>query len=78
MARHCARALLPSLPAVVLVLALRALDGGADRTGPVAVAELAAYGLATLATTWAFERTLLREAAGYLRRRSAPAAPVAL
>jgi len=77
MARHSARAVLPALPALAVVLLLRAFDAGTERTGLMAMAELAAYGLATLAATWAFERTLLREAVGYLRRRSAPAAPVA-
>ncbi len=74
LARHCARALLPSVPGAAVILGLRALEGG-ERTGGLALGELALFVAVTVAATWAFERTLLREAVGYLRKRSAP--PVA-
>lgn len=72
MVRHSIRALLPSVPAVLVVLAVRAADP-ASRTLGIALGELALYAAATLAATWAFERTLVREAVGYLRRRSVAA-----
>ncbi|HWC26506.1 MAG TPA: oligosaccharide flippase family protein [Solirubrobacteraceae bacterium] len=66
--RHAARALLPSLPAVAIVLALRAALGE-EATLPAALAMLALYVLTTLAATALIERRLLREMLGYLRRR---------
>lgn len=72
--RHALRAVLPSVPAAALVLGLRALEPR-PRTAPLALAEFVAYLLATVAVTFACERPLLREVAGYLRPRSArPAA----
>ena len=70
MARHIARAVLPSIPPVLLVLAVRAA-GMFDRTLPVVLAELALYLAVTAAATYLFERSLLRETMGYLRRRPA-------
>jgi O-antigen/teichoic acid export membrane protein len=64
--RHTARALLPSVPAVAAVLALR-LAGSADAGGPAVIAELVAYVAVTAAATYLFERKLLAEAFGYLR-----------
>jgi O-antigen/teichoic acid export membrane protein len=59
LARHAWRAVLPTLPAVAAVLAVRAaLD-----LWPL---ELALYLLVTVAATLRLERALLREAAGYL------------
>jgi len=69
MVRHALRALVPSVPAVAVVLLLRLADGGMERTEAVAVGELLVYVLATVAATWFFERSLIREAIGYLRRR---------
>jgi PST family polysaccharide transporter len=69
-----ARAAWPVLPAVGLVLAVRALEDG-RRTLGIALAELAVYVLAVVVVTSLAERALLREALGYLRRgaRVAPA-----
>jgi O-antigen/teichoic acid export membrane protein len=64
--RHAIRAMLPTLPAVAAVLAMRALETG-SRTAAVAVAELAVYGLVTAGLTWLVEGALVREALGYLR-----------
>lgn len=66
LARHAARALAPSIPALLAILALRLVEG--ERTAAVAGGELALYVGITLAATYAFERDLLREAAGYLGR----------
>jgi hypothetical protein len=70
--RHTARALLPSIPAVALVLGLRALVGE-EETLAAALAMLALYVVTTMAATALLERDLLREIAAYVRRRS-PAA----
>ena len=69
--RHAGRALLPSLPAVALVLVLRALLGE-EATLVAALAMLALYLVATLVATALIERRLLREMLAYLRRRPAP------
>jgi O-antigen/teichoic acid export membrane protein len=73
-ARHAVRALLPTVPAAGAVLAARLVESG-ERTGAIAIAELAAYLAITVGATWALERGLLREAAGYLRGGRAVAAP---
>jgi O-antigen/teichoic acid export membrane protein len=67
-ARQALRAITPTLPAAGAVLLARVLETG-ERTAAMALAELAGYLLITAATTWAFERELLREMAGYLRDR---------
>jgi hypothetical protein len=72
--RHTARALLPSVPAVALVLALRATFGTEETLG-AALAVLALYVLTTLTATALFERRLLREIAAYVRRRAPADAP---
>ena len=69
--RQMVRGVAPVVPAVILVLAARAADGG-DRTLPLAIGELVVFLLATVAGTLVLERDLLREVAGYLRRRAAP------
>ena len=71
--RHTARALLPSVPAVGIVVALRLL-AGEEQTLAAAVAMLALYVVTTLAATALLERRLLREIAAYVRRRPAPGA----
>ena len=71
--RHSARALLPSAPAVALVLLLR-LAFGEEQTLAAALAVLALYITTTLAATALVERRLLREILAYLRRRPAPGA----
>ncbi len=70
--RHTARALLPSVPAVAVVLGLRML-AGEEGTLLAALGALALYVTTTLAATALLERQLLREIAAYVRRRS-PAA----
>ena len=74
MARHAARAIAPTLPALGLVLLLR-LVGDLDRTLALALAELALFVGVTAAATFVFERSLLREVIGYLRR--VPSSPQA-
>lgn len=74
MARHIARAVLPSVPPVLLVLAVRGV-GTFDRSPAVALAELALYLSVTAAATYLFERSLLRETMSYLRRRPAGGVP---
>jgi O-antigen/teichoic acid export membrane protein len=66
--RHAVRALAPIAPAVGLVLLVRLAEDGGARTLGVAIGELAIYLLVVVATTYAFERSLIREAVGYLRR----------
>ena len=72
MARHFARAIAPSVPAAAAVLAVR-LAEPAGRTPALALAELVLYVGATIAATMLFERPLMREVAGYLRRGTRPA-----
>jgi len=73
--RHMLRAFAPSVPAVLVVLAVRGLASG-DRTLEIALLELALYLLTTLAATLVFERALIREIAGYLRGRAPEAASI--
>ncbi|HEV7459303.1 MAG TPA: oligosaccharide flippase family protein [Solirubrobacteraceae bacterium] len=65
--RHIVRAVAPTIPATLAVLALRAVDG-AHRTLAAALAELALYVIVTAVFTLLLERDLLREVVGYLRR----------
>lgn len=69
--RQLTRSIAPVVPSAALILAAR-LVGPDDRTFSLAIAELVAYGLAVALFTWLFERRLLAELAGYLRRRAAP------
>src|SRR4051794_14295657 len=71
---HAARAILPTVPAVLAVFAIRAMENG-QRTFAIAVGELFVYLLVTAVATWYSERSLLREALGYVRRRRAVATP---
>ena len=64
--RHMARAIAPSIPAVGMVLAVRAAEDP-HRGAQSAIIELVVYLLVTVLATLAFERSLLREVAGYLR-----------
>jgi O-antigen/teichoic acid export membrane protein len=66
--RHTARALLPSVPAVALVLGLRELLGE-ESSLLAALALLALYVVTTIAATAVLERDLLREILAYVRRR---------
>jgi hypothetical protein len=63
---HAIRALLPTVPAALAVLALRVVESG-ERTASMALAELGAYLGITVVATWVLENRLLREAVGYLR-----------
>ncbi|PZS08625.1 MAG: hypothetical protein DLM64_12120 [Solirubrobacterales bacterium] len=63
--RHAARAVLPTLPAVAVVLLMRQFEHG-QRTFAFALGDLTAYALVTVAATWLFEGALVREAIGYL------------
>ena len=78
MARHAARAVAPTIPAAAVV-GLGRLVEPRHRTFAMAAGELAAYIVVTVIATMWFERGLLREVAGYVRRgRDAvvPPAPV--
>ncbi|MEX2195985.1 MAG: oligosaccharide flippase family protein [Thermoleophilaceae bacterium] len=66
MFRHTLRAILPTVPAVAVVLAARALESG-ERGAGHAAAELTVYLAVTIVATLMFERALLREMVGYLR-----------
>ena len=66
--RHAARAIVPSLPAVALVLGARVLESG-QRTVTMAAAELFLYLICTALATFLIEGRLLREAVRYLRAR---------
>ena len=72
LARHAARAIWPTVPAVGAVLLMR-LAEPRQRTLTVALLELAVYVVVTLAATWRFEKPLLAEAVSYVRRRPATA-----
>jgi O-antigen/teichoic acid export membrane protein len=65
--RHALRAILPTLPAVAVVVLMRALEGS-PKTAAMAAAELAAYVVVTVLATWRAEGPLLSEVLGYLRR----------
>ena len=67
---HLVRAMTPSVPAVAAVLVARALAGGGERSLEQALGELVLYIAVTVIATLAFERRLLSEIVGYLRRRS--------
>ncbi|MEY2590386.1 MAG: hypothetical protein QOJ67_2370, partial [Acidimicrobiaceae bacterium] len=66
---HVARSFLPTLPAAAVILLEREVLGFDDSVTRL-VLEVAAYGVLVLATTWVTERSLLREAVGYLRQRA--------
>jgi PST family polysaccharide transporter len=75
MFRHIGRALAPSIPAVAIVLLIRAVEGP-EQTPGAALAMLALFIAVTAAATIAFERPLLAEIFGYVRGRSRrPIAP---
>ncbi len=71
---HAARAVLPTMPAVAVVLLIRLVHHGHESAGLV-IAQLAAYLAVTIAATWGLERTLLREAIGYVTARARGATP---
>jgi O-antigen/teichoic acid export membrane protein len=67
---HCVRSFAPVVPPAVAILALRAVEPS-TRTLGFALAELALFAIGVVLSTAAFERDLLREVVGYLRRGSA-------
>ena len=71
--RHTVRALLPSAPAVALILAVRAALGE-EATLLASLALFALYVVVTLTATALVERRLLREILAYVRRRPAAGA----
>ena len=71
---HASRAILPTVPALGLVLGMRLMESD-DRTFAMVAAEIAVYSAVTIVATWWLEKSLLREMLGYLRvRRAASAA----
>lgn len=73
--RHLVRSVAPMVVPVVAILGLRALEAE-PRTAGMALIEVIAYSGLTVAMLWLFERPLLREVLGYMRRapRATPAA----
>lgn len=69
------RAFAPTVPPTAALLLFRVLLEG-DRTTPLAVVEAVAFAVGAIACTLYFERALLSEAVGYLRRKRAAAAAV--
>jgi O-antigen/teichoic acid export membrane protein len=69
-AAHALRALLPTMPAAIIVLAISTALG-AHKTALEAAGMLVVYGVAVLAGSWLFEGELLRELIAYARRRPA-------
>jgi O-antigen/teichoic acid export membrane protein len=70
--RHATRAIAPTIPPLGVVLIARTIESG-ERTVAIASAELVAYAAVTVMATVLFERDLLQEVFGYLRRqRPAP------
>ena len=72
---HAARAILPSLPALAAVLLIRAIHGGGETAG-FAIVQVVVFIVVTIVATWQIERSLLREAIGYVLSRPAPTTPV--
>src|SRR5439155_252876 len=65
--RHAARAIVPTIPAVAAVLAMRALESG-QRTLGMAAAELGVYLAVTAAATWCAEHGVQRGLVGPRQR----------
>jgi len=64
---HALRAMAPTLPAVAVILLLRVAEDG-ERTLSIALGELALFIVLSVVAALRFERTLMREILGYLRR----------
>lgn len=77
MAKHALRAIAPTVPALAVILAARAVEAS-DRSLAIAIAELLAYLAVTVAGTFFFERRLLREVIAYIRRTPGANARVAV
>ncbi len=73
MVGHVARAVAPTvLAAAPIVVERLAFGYGNPSSAARAVAEVTAYALVAAGLSWRLERTLLREAVGYLRRARTP------
>ena len=68
---HSVRAVVPTLPAVALIVVARAFEP-THRTAAVAAAELIGYTVLTGVGTWIAERDLLTETLGYTRPKPRP------
>jgi O-antigen/teichoic acid export membrane protein len=66
---HAWRAILPTLPAAIIVLIISTVISG-HKTLLEALGELVVYGIAVLAGSWLFERELILELIAYARRPS--------
>lgn len=73
MTRHVLRGMGPALVATAMILAIRAADGR-PRTLVRMVVEAILFAAVTSAITAIFERKLIAEVLGYVRRRTSPAA----
>ena len=76
MVSHVAGAIAPTLAAAAAILAGR-IALGSDDSASRLLLEASAYGVLVASATWITARRLLREASGYLRRRSGAVAEVA-
>jgi O-antigen/teichoic acid export membrane protein len=70
---HSARAIAPTIPALAVVLLMRAAES-AGRTAATALVEVAVFVAVTAVGTLVAERALVREFVDYFRRSSSPAA----
>ena len=68
MAPHAVRAMLPTLPPLLVVLAMRLGSHPVERELWLALLEFAVFAMLTVICALAFERRLLREIVGYLMR----------
>lgn len=64
---HVARSLMPAIPPVLLILAIRAAGVVDGSSAAVAAGELVLYFAAVAVSIWVFERQLVSELLGYLR-----------
>ena len=72
---HALRSVSTIVPAVAGVLLIRLVEGGGGRTAGTAFLEIVVYVLIVAATTFAFERRLIKEVVGYLKGRVSREAP---
>lgn len=70
-ASNCLRGIAPTVPGIVVVVAIRLASWGGERTVLQWFVEMAAFAVAVGLTTLRSERTLLREFRGYLGGRGA-------
>ncbi len=72
---HALRAMAPTLPAAAVVLALHTVGVEGERTLGLALVELGAFVILSVVAAVHFERRLLREIVGYMRRARPAKAP---